>query len=165
MRDRIIAAIALGVRRIADEHTRKGARGELMRISGGCTRVAATPKDVEIVVGRWCAEEKVVWCILPAGATRPDVNEKSGGGECIRRKAWWHVGMEQECADAIVEGAEDAFSTAVLLRRVGTREMEDSAMSSEESGNNKVVKLFSVIGLEGMDGSTKLGGDVGEKGC
>jgi hypothetical protein len=80
------------------------------------------------------------------------------------QKAWWHVGMEQESADAIVEGAEDAFSTAVLLRRVGTRETEDSAMSSEESANSEVVKLFAVIGLEGMDGSTKLGGDIGEKG-
>jgi hypothetical protein len=73
--------------------------------------------------------------------------------------------MEQECADAIVEGAEDAFSTVVLLRRVGTREMEDSAISSEESANSKVVKFFVVIGLEGMDGSIELGGDVGEKGC
>ena len=45
MRDWIIAAITLGVSRIADEHTRKGARGELMCSSGGCTRVAATTKD------------------------------------------------------------------------------------------------------------------------
>jgi hypothetical protein len=165
MRDQIIAAIALGVRRIADEHARKRARGELVRSCGGCTGIAATTKDAEIVVGGWCAKEKVVWCVLPAGATRPDVNEESGGGECIRPKAWWHVGMEQECADAIIEGTEDAFSTAVLLRRVGTRETEDSAMSSKESANSEVVKLFVVIGLEGMDGSTELGGDVGEKGC
>jgi hypothetical protein len=107
MIDRIIAAIALGVRQIADEHTRKGVRGKLMRSSVGCTGIAATAKDAEIVIGGWCAKEKVVWCILPAGATRPDVDEESGGGECIRPKAWWHVGMEQECADAIVEGAED----------------------------------------------------------
>jgi hypothetical protein len=165
MRDQIIAAIALGVRRIADEHTQKGARGELMHSSGGCTGIAATTKDAKIVVGGRCAKEMVVWYILPVGATRPDVNEESGGGECIRPKAWWHVGMEQECADAIVEGAEDAFSTVVLLRRVGTREMEDSAISSEESANSKVVKFFVIIGLEGMDGSTELGGDVGEKGC
>jgi hypothetical protein len=38
-------------------------------------------------------------------------------------------------------------------------------MSSEKSANSEVVKLFAVIGLEGMDGSTKLGGDIGEKGC
>jgi hypothetical protein len=94
MRDLIIAAITLGVSRIADEHTRKGARGELMRSSRGCTGVAATAKDAEVIIGRWCAEEKVVWCILPAGATRPNVNEKSGDGEGIQPKAWWHVGME-----------------------------------------------------------------------
>jgi hypothetical protein len=99
------------------------------------------------------------------GATRPNVKEESCGGEGIRPKAWWHVGMEQEGADAIVEGAEDAFSTTILLRSVGTREMEDSAMSSEEYVNSEVVKLFSIVGLKGMDGSTKLGGDVGEKRC
>jgi hypothetical protein len=95
MRDRIIAAIALGVRRIADEHTWKGARGELVLSYGGCTGIAATTKDAEIVVGGRCAKEKVVWCVLPVGATRPDVNEESGSGECIWPKAWWHVGMEQ----------------------------------------------------------------------
>ena len=57
------------------------------------------------------------------------------------------------------------FSTAVLLRSVGTREAEDSTMSSEEGVNGEVVKLFSIIGLKGMDGSTELGGDEGEKGC
>jgi hypothetical protein len=38
-------------------------------------------------------------------------------------------------------------------------------MSSEESANSKVVKFFAVIDLEGMDGSTELGGDIGQKGC
>jgi hypothetical protein len=42
--------------------------------------------------------------------------------------------------------------------------MEDSAMSSEESANSEVVKLFAIICLEGVDGSTELGGDIGEKG-
>jgi hypothetical protein len=54
-----------------------------MHSCGGCTGLAATTKDAEVVIGRWCAKEKVVWCILPAGATRPNVNEKSGGGEGI----------------------------------------------------------------------------------
>ena len=129
MRYRIITTVAFSVSRIADEHTRKGARGELMRSSGGCTGVAAIAKDAEVIIGGWCTEQEVVWCILPTGATRPNVNEKSGSGEGIRPKAWWHVGMEQEGADAIVEGAENAFSAIVLLRGVGTREAEDSAMS------------------------------------
>jgi hypothetical protein len=38
-------------------------------------------------------------------------------------------------------------------------------MSNEESVNSKVVKFFAIIGLECMDGSTKLGGDEVEKGC
>ena len=73
--------------------------------------------------------------------------------------------MKKEGADAIVEGAENAFSSTVLLRSVGTCETEYSAVSSEEGANGEVVKLFSIIGLKGMDGSTELGGDEGEKGC
>jgi hypothetical protein len=60
MRDRIIAAIALGVSRIANEHTRKGARGKLMRSSGGYTGAATTTKDAEVIIGVWCTEEMVV---------------------------------------------------------------------------------------------------------
>ena len=86
----------------------------------------------------------MVGCILPTGATRSNVNEKSGGGEGIGPETWWHVGMEQEGADTIIEGAKNAFSAAVLLRSVGTREAEDSAISSEEGANGEVVKLFSV---------------------
>jgi hypothetical protein len=143
-----------------------------MHSSGGSTRVAATVEDAEVVIGGWRTEEMVVWCVLPTGATRPNVDEKSGGGEGIRRKAWWHVGMKQEGADAIVEGAdaivegaEDAFSATVLLRSVGTCETEDCAMSSEEGAKGEVIKLFSIIGLEGVDGSTKLGGDIGKERC
>ena len=53
--------------------------------------------------------------IVPAWATRADVNEEGGGGESVRPKATRHVCMEEEGADAIVEGAKDAFSLAVLL--------------------------------------------------
>jgi hypothetical protein len=54
-----------------------------VRSCGGCTGIAATTKDAKIIVGGRCAKEEVVWCILPAEVTRPDVNEESGGGECI----------------------------------------------------------------------------------
>jgi hypothetical protein len=43
--------------------------------------------------------------------------------------------------------------------------MEDSAMSSEEGANGEVVKLFSISGLEGVDGSTELGGNIGKERC
>jgi hypothetical protein len=73
--------------------------------------------------------------------------------------------MKQEGADAIVESMKDAFSATVLLRGVGTCETKDRAVSSKERANGVVVKLFSIVGLKGMDSSTKLGGDIGEEIC
>jgi hypothetical protein len=73
--------------------------------------------------------------------------------------------MKQEGADAIVESTKDAFSATVLLTRVGTRETKDRAVSSKEGANGVVVKLFSIVGLKGVDSSTKLGGDIGKERC
>lgn len=164
MRYWIIATITLSVSRIAYEHTRKRARGELMCSSGGDTRVATTAKNAEVIIRWWSTKQKMMWCILPARATGANVDEKSSGGEGIRPKTWGHVGMKQEGADAIIEGAKDAFSATVLLRSVGTRETENSAMSSKKSTDSEVVKFFAVISLKSMYGATKLCGDEGEKG-
>ena len=90
----------------------------------------------------------MVWCILPAGAARADVNKKGGGGEGIRAEARGHICMEQECTNTIVESAKYAFSTTILLRGVWTGEMEDGAVG----------------GKEGVYGASELGGDVGEEG-
>jgi hypothetical protein len=55
--------------------------------SGGGTGVAATAEDAKGVIGGWSAEEKVVWSVLPTGATRPNIDEKGSGGEGIRPEA------------------------------------------------------------------------------
>ena len=78
MRDRIIATIALSVSRIADEHTWKGARGELMRSSGGCTGVAATAKDAEVVIGGRCTKLSAQW--------KPGHHEPACQGPLHRRR-------------------------------------------------------------------------------
>ena len=45
MRDRIVAAVTLGVSWITEEHTWKGARGEFMRRGGGGAGVAPATED------------------------------------------------------------------------------------------------------------------------
>ena len=122
MRDRIVAAISLGVGWIAEKHTWKGARSELMRSGGSNARVAKATEDAKVVIGGWRAKEEVVGRVVPAGAARTNVNEKSGGGKSIRPKPRRHMGMEQKGANTIIEGAEDAFGTTVLLRGVRTCE-------------------------------------------
>ena len=73
------------------------------------------------------------------------------------------MGMEKESAYTVVESAEDALGTTVLLGGVGAGEAEDGAVGCEKSAKGGVVELFPVVGLEGEDGATKLGGHIGVK--
>lgn len=74
VRDRIIAAIAFGVSRVTKKDTWNGARGEFVRGGGGCTRVAVATENAKTVVERRRPEKEVVWCVVPAGATRADID-------------------------------------------------------------------------------------------
>ena len=71
MRDRVVAAVALGVGGIAEEHTRQGARRELVR---GGARVAAAAEDAKIIVGGRHTKEKLMRRILPTHAAWADVD-------------------------------------------------------------------------------------------
>ena len=80
MRDRIIAAVAFGVRRIAEKDAGDGARCKLMRRSGGDARVAQAAEDAKPFIRGRCTEEKVVRCKVPASTTWTDVYEEGSGG-------------------------------------------------------------------------------------
>ena len=66
MGDGIIAAIALGVRWVAEKDADDGAGCELMRRSGGDARVAKAAEDAKPFIRGRCTEEKVVRCKVPA---------------------------------------------------------------------------------------------------
>ena len=65
-----------------------------MRRSGRGARVIETPKYAKVILGWGSAEEKVIWCILPASATRADVDQERRRGQGIRPEAGWDVGMK-----------------------------------------------------------------------
>ena len=56
MRDRIIAAVAFGVRRIAEKDAGHRPRCELMRSSGSDAGVAQATEDAELSIGGWRAK-------------------------------------------------------------------------------------------------------------
>ena len=147
MRNRVVAAVALGVGWVAEKHTRERARRELVCGSGGGARIAAAAEDAKIIVGGRHTKEELVRRVRPTHAAQADVDEKSRRGEGIRPEPWGHVGMEQKGAHAVVESAKDAFSTTVLLGSVWTRETEDGAVGGEKGANGDVVELFAVISL------------------
>ena len=72
--------------------------------------------------------------------------------------------MEQQRADTIIKSAENPLGAAVLLGCVGARETKSGAVRREKVASGSVVKLFSVVSLEGDNRAPKPGGDVGVKG-
>ena len=75
MRNRVVAAVALGVGRVTQEDARKRARSELMRGGRGDAGIAEAPEDAKIVIGWGAPEKQVVWCKVATDAARPNVDE------------------------------------------------------------------------------------------
>ena len=75
MRYRIIAAVAFGVRRIAEKDTGHRPRCELMRSGGSDARIPQATEDAELSIGGWCAKQEMMRSEVPASATGTNVNE------------------------------------------------------------------------------------------
>ena len=76
MGDRIIAAVALSVRWVAEKDAGDGAGCKLMRCSSGDARVAETAEDAKLIIRGRCTKEEVMRCKVPASATWTNVNEE-----------------------------------------------------------------------------------------
>ena len=74
MSDRIIAPVTFGIRRVAKEDAWDGSWCELVWHGGRGARITETLKDAGTIIGRWCAEEKVVRGVVLPRATRTNVN-------------------------------------------------------------------------------------------
>jgi hypothetical protein len=74
--DRIVASIALGVGRVADEDACNTSWCKFMWRSGGSARITQTPEDTQTIIRRWHTKEKVVRCVVPLRVTGPEVKEQ-----------------------------------------------------------------------------------------
>ena len=61
----------------------------------------------------------------------------------------WKSGMKKQCTYALVQGAQGASGFAVLLRSVGAQEPEQDAMLRVKLSKDRVIKLASIVYLEG----------------
>ena len=75
MRKMVVAVVALGVGRVAQEDARGRVRSKFMRGGRGDARIAEAPEDAKIVIGWGAPEKQVVWCKVAADAARPNVDE------------------------------------------------------------------------------------------
>ena len=74
-----------------------------MRHSGDEARMAETAKDAKAIIRWGRTKEEMVRGIVPAWATRTDVNEEGGGGVSVRPKPGRHVGVKEQRAYTVVK--------------------------------------------------------------
>ena len=71
----------------------------------------------------------------------------SSDGKRVRPKTWWHVGVKEEGADAVIKSANHTLSASILLRSVRASETKNHAVCGEKVADRKVIKLLPVVCL------------------
>ena len=69
-----------------------------MRRSGSDARIAEAAKAAKAIIGWGRTKEEMVRGIVPAWATRADVDEEGGGGESFRPKPGRHIRVKEQRA-------------------------------------------------------------------
>ena len=64
--------------------------------------------------------------------------------------------MKEKGADDIVDGADGSFGFAVLLRCKGAGKSEEGAMVCEEGVEFDIIKFFSIVALDGLNGEVEV---------
>jgi len=91
------------------------------------------------------------------------VKQVCGGCKSLSPVLGGHGRMDEHGAHRVIEGTKHTFSFAILWGSVGTGEMEDDAVGSEQVVHGMVNKLRPVISLEASNGRTELCANVWDK--
>ena len=134
-----------------------------MRSGGGGVRVTRTPKDSKVIVARRGTEESVVWRGSWTSSGRKAVKEVSGGVQALGPEASRKRGLEQESAHGVVGGANHALSLAVLRGGIRARHAQLDTVREKEGAGGGVIKLPTIVTLDGLDGEAELCGHPSEK--
>ena len=70
--------------------------------------------------------------------------------------------MKEQRADTVIKSANGALGATILLWRVGTGEAKDGAVGRKKIADGDVVKLLTVVSLQGENRTTELLGNVAE---
>jgi hypothetical protein len=113
-RGKVKVLVPLVIRGVLEEDTESGAGFELVRRSGSGVGVTRTPKDAKVIVPRRGTEQGMVWCRSGTGSGRKAVEEVGGGVQALSPEASRERGLKQKGAHDVVDGANHAFSFAIL---------------------------------------------------
>jgi hypothetical protein len=68
--------------------------------------------------------------------------------------------LDKQCADDIINGANNVFGFTILRGRVRTRHPELCSFGQKEGTGGRVVKLTPVVALDGLDGAAELNSNI-----
>jgi hypothetical protein len=71
--------------------------------------------------------------------------------------------LDKQCADDIINGANNAFSFTIPRGRVRTRHPELCSFGQKEGLGERVIKLTPVVALDGFDGAAELSSNISKE--
>jgi hypothetical protein len=131
--------------------------------SGSDVRVTRTPEDSKVIVPRRGTEQSVVWRGSGAGSGRKTIEEVGGGVQALSPEASRKRRLEQKGAHGVVGGANHAFGLAILRGGIRARHAQLNTVREEESTGGGVIKLMTIVTLDGLDGEAELCGHPSEE--
>jgi hypothetical protein len=111
-----------------------------------------------VIVPRRGTEEGVVRCGSGTGSGRKAVKKVGGGVQALSPEASRKRGLKQKSAHGVVGGANHPLCLAILRRGVWARHAQLNTVREEESSGGGVIKLATIVTLDGLDGETELSG-------
>jgi hypothetical protein len=105
---------------------------------------AQATKNAEMIIGRLDVVKAEVWCLMVYSTRWADVKEIGGGVKGLDPKGRGEGGLEQEGANNVVGGANEAFGFTILRASVWARKAKADAMLSEVV-TESVCKEFATI--------------------
>ena len=148
---------------VAKKDAQSGPRGEFVWCGGRKVGIARAAKDPKLMVGGKSTIESKMRSGHVEGLGGETIEEEGSSGEGVSPIRGRHRRLEEESANDIVGGAENAFSLAILLQGVWARHAHDDTLCKEESAGGGVIELTTIITLNCLNSATKLSENVGEK--
>jgi hypothetical protein len=132
--------------------------------SGGCgVRVTRTPENAKVIVPRRGTEKSVVWCGSGAGSGRKTIKEIGGGVQALSPEASRKRRLEQKSAHGVISGVNHPLSLAILRGGIRARHAQLDTVREEEGTEGGVIKLTTIVALDGLDCEAELRGHPSEE--
>jgi hypothetical protein len=160
---KVKATVPLVIRGVPEENTESRTGCQLVRSSGSGVGVTRTPEDSKVIVPRRDTEKSVVWRESGAGSGRKTIEEVGGGVQALSPETSRKRRLEQKGAHGVVCGANHALSLAILRGGIRARHAQLDTVREEEGMRGGVIKLTTIVTLDGLDGEAELCGHPSEE--